>query len=448
MYAVFDLGAVFYWAIPTAPPWWAALHGDLEDRQTVQMRRMMIEYGEQFWGDRWDALYDVLGGNPLAAMPSLHFATSLMAAHLLTEVGPVAGAVGWTYAATLGLALVYLGEHYVADLLAGAALAETVRRSAPKTGRLVRRVSPGRCSHSRRGRPARAARDRSGPHHAAGADRTADAGAAAGSVAGGDAACRSFTRRRLLISVAFVVSAVAFLYFVLPKLLGLKETWNRIQQGNAWWLALGVVLEVLSFFCYVLLFRAVFVRGKSRIDWRESYEITMSGLAATRLFAAGGAGGIALTAWALRRSGMEARIVACRMIAFLALLYGVYMATLVIVGLGLYLGVFPGPAPFAITVDPGDLRRGRDRRVPGRVAAARRFRAAGRAVDLGRLLLGRLARRLAAAPATRRHRRADGPLAGALARPLPARGDRLVGIRHRGAVGVLSRVWHRSARRP
>ena len=30
MYAVFDLGAVFYWAIPTAPPWWAAAHGRLE----------------------------------------------------------------------------------------------------------------------------------------------------------------------------------------------------------------------------------------------------------------------------------------------------------------------------------------------------------------------------------------------------------------------------------
>ena len=63
-----------------------------------QVRRMMIEYGEQFWGDRWGDLYDVLGGNPLAAMPSLHFATSLMGAHLLSEVGPVAGAVGWSYA--------------------------------------------------------------------------------------------------------------------------------------------------------------------------------------------------------------------------------------------------------------------------------------------------------------------------------------------------------------
>ena len=41
----------------------------------------------------------------------------------------------------LGLALVYLGEHYVADLLAGATLAETVRLGAPRAGSLVRRVS-------------------------------------------------------------------------------------------------------------------------------------------------------------------------------------------------------------------------------------------------------------------------------------------------------------------
>ena len=141
MYAVFDLGAVFYWAIPTAPPWWAAQSGQIDDTHTTHMRRMMLEYGERFWGDRWEALYDVLGGNPLAAMPSLHFATSLMAAHLLAEVGPVAGAVAWAYAATLGLALVYLGEHYVADLLAGAALAETVRLKAPDVAPLVRGVS-------------------------------------------------------------------------------------------------------------------------------------------------------------------------------------------------------------------------------------------------------------------------------------------------------------------
>jgi membrane-associated phospholipid phosphatase len=141
MYAVFDIGAVVYWAIPTAPPWYAARHGRLQDAQAGAVRRMMSEYGEQFWGDRWTDLYDVLGGNPLAAMPSLHFATSLMGAHLLREVDPVAGAVGWSYALMLGLALMYLGEHYAADLLAGAALAEVVRTQAPRSMPAVRTLS-------------------------------------------------------------------------------------------------------------------------------------------------------------------------------------------------------------------------------------------------------------------------------------------------------------------
>jgi uncharacterized membrane protein YbhN (UPF0104 family) len=161
-----------------------------------------------------------------------------------------------------------------------------------------------------------------------------------------------FTRRRLLASAVFVIAVVAFLYLVLPKLHGPGDTWHRVQQGNAWWLALAAVLEVLSFGGYIALFRAVFVRGDSRIGWRASYEITMAGLAATRLFASAGAGGIALTAWALRRSGLEPRIVACRMVAFMALLYGVYMGALVVAGVGLYVEVFPGGGSFALTIIP------------------------------------------------------------------------------------------------
>src|SRR6185437_325597 len=160
------------------------------------------------------------------------------------------------------------------------------------------------------------------------------------------------TRRSLVVSVVFVVSVVALLYFVLPKLLGLRDTWNRIQHGNGWWLAFAALLEFLSFLGYVVLFRGVFVRGKSRIGWNVSYQITMAGLAATRLFASAGAGGIALTAWALRRSGMEPCVVACRMVAFMAVLYAVFMGTLVIGGLGLYLEVFPGGGSFALTIIP------------------------------------------------------------------------------------------------
>jgi hypothetical protein len=132
MYATFDLGLIGYWTVPTAPPWYAAQHGLMEDGKTPELRRMMVEYGEQFWKSGWTPLYGFLGGNPLAAMPSLHFATSVMAARLLAETGRAPGALGWSYALTLGLALVYLGEHYVADLAAGYALTEAVRRGAPR----------------------------------------------------------------------------------------------------------------------------------------------------------------------------------------------------------------------------------------------------------------------------------------------------------------------------
>ncbi len=172
-----------------------------------------------------------------------------------------------------------------------------------------------------------------------------------------------FTRGRLLATLVVAVSVALFVCFVLPKLLGLRQTWQRIHAGNPWWLALAAALEVLSFVSYIALFRAVLARpgpgggdpergSAPPLGWRESYQITLASLAATRLFAAAGAGGVALTAWALRRAGMGRRTVAARLLAFLTLLHSVYMAAFVVVGLGLYLGLFAGPAPFAITVGP------------------------------------------------------------------------------------------------
>src|SRR6185436_12945571 len=93
IYGVFDLGVIVYWVLPTAPPWYAAKHGRIVGAEgEAAMRRIMVEHGEAFWKERWQPLYSFLGGNPLAAMPSLHFATSLMAARVLAEVGPVQGA--------------------------------------------------------------------------------------------------------------------------------------------------------------------------------------------------------------------------------------------------------------------------------------------------------------------------------------------------------------------
>ncbi|HEU4392701.1 MAG TPA: phosphatase PAP2 family protein [Solirubrobacterales bacterium] len=137
MAAVFDLGCAVYFAVPTAPPWWSSQEGVTDEK----VRRIMVEVGEDTWGTAWPKMYDALGGNPWAAMPSLHFATSLTAALSLAEAGKLEGAIGWGYAGTLGFALVYLGEHYVTDLIAGAALVALVRRGEPLAEPLVHGVN-------------------------------------------------------------------------------------------------------------------------------------------------------------------------------------------------------------------------------------------------------------------------------------------------------------------
>jgi membrane-associated phospholipid phosphatase len=138
MAATFDAGVIVYWLLPTAPPWWAGQQGHLPP-----VRRIMVEAGTEFWGELWQRLYDSLGRNPFAAMPSLHFGTSVMAAHVLGQVGRTEAALGWAYATALGFALVYLGEHYVTDLVAGAALAETVRVIAPRLAPYTRTAADG-----------------------------------------------------------------------------------------------------------------------------------------------------------------------------------------------------------------------------------------------------------------------------------------------------------------
>src|SRR5262245_17682299 len=86
--AVFDVGCAVYFSAPTAPPWWASENGHSGE----EVRRIMVEVGEETWKSAWPAMYGALGGNPWAAMPSLHFATSVSAAISLAETGRSAGA--------------------------------------------------------------------------------------------------------------------------------------------------------------------------------------------------------------------------------------------------------------------------------------------------------------------------------------------------------------------
>jgi uncharacterized membrane protein YbhN (UPF0104 family) len=170
-----------------------------------------------------------------------------------------------------------------------------------------------------------------------------------------DAGPAIVTPKRVAIGVVLLLVTLGGLYFLLPKLAGLNRTWGQLSHGDPLWLVLGAALEAGSLAGYVALFGTVFGRGMARIDWRTSLEIPLAGIAAIRLLAAAGAGGVAVTAWALTRAGMSRHVIACRMVASYVLQYSVYMGALIVCGLGLWSGALPGGGSFALTLVPALL---------------------------------------------------------------------------------------------
>jgi putative heme transporter len=211
------------------------------------------------------------------------------------------------------------------------------------------------------------------------------------------------TVRRTWLSVVVIVAVGIGLYVGLPQIAGLDETWGRLSDGDPLWLISALGFEAASYASYVVLFRGVFARD-AHLGWRDSYDITMAGVAATRLLATAGLGGIALTGWALSRAGLGRRELTIGLTTFYVALYGVFMVALLTVGLGLRAGLLPGPAPFGLTVVPaafggavitvalaiallpGDLERRARRLLPDHERATRwagRIGAAGAALAAG-----------------------------------------------------------------
>jgi membrane-associated phospholipid phosphatase len=125
--ATIDLTLLGYWAVPTAPPWWAS---QVAGRMDGSVRRVAVETRRKLRGRPRQTGHDSRGANPWASMPSDHFASSAMTALVLAECGH--RAIGWMYAIALGFTLVYLGEHYLVDLVAGLALALAVKAVEPR----------------------------------------------------------------------------------------------------------------------------------------------------------------------------------------------------------------------------------------------------------------------------------------------------------------------------
>jgi len=142
--------------------------------------------------------------------------------------------------------------------------------------------------------------------------------------------------RRSLLTVGAIVLAVTAAIVLVPGLSSLRDHFAGAQPA---WIAVAAALQLGSCAGYVLVFRGVFCR---RMSWRTSTEIGLSELAANSVLSVGGAGGLALGAWILRRGGLPSAFIARRTVAFFLLTSLANVGFLALGGLGLATGLLRG----------------------------------------------------------------------------------------------------------
>jgi uncharacterized protein (TIRG00374 family) len=154
-------------------------------------------------------------------------------------------------------------------------------------------------------------------------------------------------RTRALQAIG-LLAVIALIALLAP---GLGEVRTRLSEANPWWLLAGVALEGLSCASYVVMFKPVFC---DRMTWRSATELGLSELAIGSLVPASGAAGLALGAWALRKSGMPAIQIAERSVAFFTLKSGANFVAVAVLGVLMFLGVGPSLSPL-LTILPATL---------------------------------------------------------------------------------------------
>jgi len=164
-----------------------------------------------------------------------------------------------------------------------------------------------------------------------------------------------FTTRRLVQTIVVVFLLLGAIYFLFPKLVGLGNALDKLDDADPLWIGIAIGFNVVAYATYIALFKAVVGGDALRLTWKETYEINMAGVAGTLLFSAGGAGGIAVTYWALRKAGMPRRDVARRMVAFVSLHYAFYPIALIVFGVLLRTGVLNGKSSIELTIIPAGI---------------------------------------------------------------------------------------------
>lgn len=108
-------GFLTYLVFPAAPPWYASQKAHLIDVHKI-IDTVVNQIG---WRWNFSYYYNHLNPNPVAAMPSLHSAYPWLAFLALWRYRKKIGLFFLPYPILVWFSVVYLGEHYVIDVIAG-----------------------------------------------------------------------------------------------------------------------------------------------------------------------------------------------------------------------------------------------------------------------------------------------------------------------------------------
>src|SRR4051812_28061162 len=142
---------------------------------------------------------------------------------------------------------------------------------------------------------------------------------------------RALARRAALPAAAAAALVTAVVVLGGP-LQAFADALRRAVDADPAWVVGAAVFELLSFGGYVMLLWLVGRRASARLGLRETTQITLGGAAATRLLPTAGAGGAALTLWALRRAGLGTRGAARTLLTFLVLMYSIFLIAIAVTG--------------------------------------------------------------------------------------------------------------------
>jgi uncharacterized membrane protein YbhN (UPF0104 family) len=158
--------------------------------------------------------------------------------------------------------------------------------------------------------------------------------------------------RKVAVLLLCAAAIAALVLLAGPRIRPVAHALRALVDLSPGWLLIALAFEPLSLAGYVALVSLVMGRATSRVGVRVSAQVTLAGAAATRLLPTAGAGGAALTLWTLRRAGLQPRVAARALVAFLVVLYSVFLAGIVLSGAALSLGLVSQHGPTALSAIP------------------------------------------------------------------------------------------------